>query len=192
MTAASSPSSSPTTSRAAGSTGPAPVSPATTASSSPGGILHAQPPPWAYWVSRTVAGAVVTQTNLGAPARQHDQARSLFGRLPAQRPAGRVGRVLVRRRAVEGHGVPSRSGLIGQLGARDPVQAEPPDRLALPAPGHQIVAVGGPGEELRLHLAPAGRALAVPVVEDDDPVLRQALLEVGPHDGGALGFDADQ
>ena len=53
-TAASSPSSSPTSSSPAGSRGPAPSSPATAASSSPGGILQAQPPPCAYWVSRYV------------------------------------------------------------------------------------------------------------------------------------------
>jgi hypothetical protein len=46
--AASSPSSNPPT----GSRGAALVSPRTTSSNSPGGILHAQPPPWAYWVSR--------------------------------------------------------------------------------------------------------------------------------------------
>ena len=34
---------------------PAP-SPATISSSSPGGILQAQPPPWAYWVSRNAPG----------------------------------------------------------------------------------------------------------------------------------------
>src|SRR3954452_17134941 len=59
-TAASSPSSRPTTSSAAGAAGPVAVSPATTASSSPGGILHAHPPQWAYWVSRMFAGALVT------------------------------------------------------------------------------------------------------------------------------------
>src|SRR5215211_3152747 len=72
-TAASSPSSSPTTSSALGEAGPVAVRPATTASSSPGGILQAQPPPWAYWVSR-IAGAlartVVTRTNLGVPGHQ--------------------------------------------------------------------------------------------------------------------------
>src|SRR3954452_11705365 len=51
-TAASSPSSNPTTSSAFGDAGPVNVRPATTDSSSPGGILQAQPPPWAYWVSR--------------------------------------------------------------------------------------------------------------------------------------------
>src|SRR5688500_2644068 len=65
-TAASSPSSRPTTSSALGAAGPVAVSPATTDSSSPGGILQAHPPPCAYWVNRT-AGALsaVTVTNLG-------------------------------------------------------------------------------------------------------------------------------
>ena len=69
--------------------------------------------------------------------------------------------------------VAPRRGLAGQLGALDAVEPEPPDRLPLPAPGHEVLVVGGAGEQLRLHLAPAGRALAVAVVEDDDPVLRQ-------------------
>ena len=49
-----------------GAAGPVAVSPATTASSSPGGILQAQPPPCANWVSRTAeARSEVTVTNLG-------------------------------------------------------------------------------------------------------------------------------
>ncbi len=47
-TAASSPDSRPT-SRSADVHGDRPAS---RSSNSPGGILHAQPPPWAYWVSR--------------------------------------------------------------------------------------------------------------------------------------------
>src|SRR5215218_5899958 len=89
-TAASSPSSRPTTSSALGDEGPVAVRPATTASSSPGGILQAQPPPCAYWVSRMRAGAVVTRPNLGAPAGQHDQSRALRLRRSGAPPTGRV------------------------------------------------------------------------------------------------------
>ena len=55
-TAASSPPSSPT-SRSGDR--PWPDSPATMESSSPGGILQAQPPPCAYWVSRRSPVAVM-------------------------------------------------------------------------------------------------------------------------------------
>jgi hypothetical protein len=48
------------TSSALGEAGPVAVRPATTASSSPGGILQAHPPPCAYWVSRIFVGAMVT------------------------------------------------------------------------------------------------------------------------------------
>src|ERR1044072_6884168 len=50
--AASSPVSSPTSSST--SAGPVPSRPRTMSSSSPGGILQAQPPPCAYWLSRNV------------------------------------------------------------------------------------------------------------------------------------------
>src|SRR6476660_5544008 len=53
--AASSPASRPT-SRSASAI---PVRPRTISSSSPGGILHAQPPPCANWVSRTVSTPAV-------------------------------------------------------------------------------------------------------------------------------------
>src|SRR4051794_16281907 len=150
-TAASSPSSRPTTSPAAGSTGPVAVSPATTASSSPGGILQAQPPPCAYWVSRMVAGAVVTGTNLGAAAGQDDQTGALFGRLLAQRPArgvGRMGPGLADGRGAERGRVAPGRGLARQLGTGDPVDPEPADRLPVAAPGHQVLAVGGAGQQL--------------------------------------------
>src|SRR4051794_16599520 len=152
-TAAPSPSSSPTTSSAAGSAGPPRTRPATTASSSPGGILQAQPPPCAYWVSRTVAGAVVTRTNLGASARQDDQTGASIRRPLAQRPARGVGRVLTRggitrRGSAERRRVAARRGLGRQLGTGHPVEPEPADRLPLPAPGHQVLAVGGAGEQL--------------------------------------------
>src|SRR5688500_5932384 len=82
-TAASSPSSRPTTSSALGEAGPVAVSPATTASSSPGGILQAQPPPCAYWVSLIFAGAMVTRSTVAArrdpgdPGRFHQEAPML-------------------------------------------------------------------------------------------------------------------
>src|SRR5687767_7894406 len=76
-TAASSPSSRPTTSSALGVVGPVAVSPATTASSSPGGILQAQPPPCAYWVSRIFAGAMVTRSTVAARRERGDPGRSL-------------------------------------------------------------------------------------------------------------------
>ena len=60
-TAASSPSSSPTSSSPGPAGGCGPARPATTDSSSPGGILQAQPPPWAYCVSRYV-GILATLT----------------------------------------------------------------------------------------------------------------------------------
>src|SRR3712207_2722539 len=62
-TAASSPSSRPTSSSPWPRT-PGPASPATTSSSSPGGILQAQPPPWAYWVRRTASVVVAMRGSL--------------------------------------------------------------------------------------------------------------------------------
>src|SRR5664280_29731 len=55
--AASSPSSRPTSRSCDGT----PTRPRTISSSSPGGILQAHPPPWAYWVSRVVVRTVVTR-----------------------------------------------------------------------------------------------------------------------------------
>src|ERR1700743_3025290 len=57
--AAAAPASRPPISSPAGSATSAPTSPETTDSSSPGGILQAQPPPCAYWVSR-IAVAVMS------------------------------------------------------------------------------------------------------------------------------------
>src|SRR5262245_2798654 len=73
-TAASSPSASPTMSSLTAPRGLAPLRPAMIDSSSPGGILHAQPPPWAYWVSRTAGctDGTVTGSREVEPIEVHD------------------------------------------------------------------------------------------------------------------------
>src|SRR3954468_4192747 len=186
-TAASSPSSSPTTSSTFGAAGPVDVRPATTHSSSPGGILQAHPPPWAYWVRRMRVGAVVTPPNLGATARKHDQP-GRCGRRPAQRPARRVpgGRW----RAEAGQVVPG-CVLVGELGGFDAVLPEPAEGLPLPTPRHQEQVVTGPDEQLRLHLPPGGAALPVPVAEGQDAAPGHGLLDDRPDLGGATRVGAD-
>src|SRR3954447_25203994 len=198
-TAASSPSSRPTTSSAAGSIGPLPVSPATTASSSPGGILHAQPPPCAYWVSRTVAGALVTRPNLGAvqdlpPGRTRSPRRGSAGsgRRPSARPAGWVSdgapnSAGSRRGAVSA--VSSADSMRSSrnhrgacrsrrgLGGLEAVAANPRRPLPLPAPADEEPVVVGAGQQLRLDLAPADRALAVAVADHQHPTAFHGLLD---------------
>src|SRR5690242_17874312 len=111
-TAASSPVSSPTSSApyASGGARAGPGrSPASTASSSPGGILHAHPPPWAYCVRRTrVDGwrsevpAVMTMRPLsGADPRRRIPATDALLAVPELAAAAdRLGRAVVKQAVV--------------------------------------------------------------------------------------------
>src|SRR5215467_15361570 len=76
-TAPSSPCSTPTSRSVPGPSG---TSLLTVSSSSPGGILQAQPPPRAYWVSRTLATPVM-RSNL-VPSPHPPAARGLGGQVP--------------------------------------------------------------------------------------------------------------
>ena len=86
--AASSPSSRPTSrSRDA-----IPTRPRTMSSSSPGGILQAHPPPWAYWVSRSGASSPSMYADLPQSAAGHAARRPCAGTgLPGRRVTGPAG-----------------------------------------------------------------------------------------------------
>src|SRR4051794_4081606 len=198
-TAASSPSSRPTMSSAAGAAGPVAVSPATTASSSPGGILHAHPPPWAYWVSRMVAGALVTVAESRRGCRRPPRLLPSAGEhhqcptgdrgvgTAAAPPTGGMGLG----RGAEEAGIAPRRGLGGQLDGLDAVPPEPAWGLPFPAPRHQVPPVGRAGQQLRFHLPPRQQPLGVAVVEHQHTALRQPSLDDRAQDRGASGLGAD-
>jgi hypothetical protein len=56
----------------------------------------------------------------------------------------------------------------------DPVQAEPPDGVAVSAPADEVPAVAGVGEQLRLDSPPGASVVPVAVVEHEHPSMLQA------------------